>query len=156
MRVKAGETVEVPIRLARSASVTGSVIDEKTRRPLASVRVSAAAGGGGFSFRRVEPLSRKTRTDAKGKFRIAGLSARHYSIRASKMDYLPATMPGVVAVVSTPGTVAIALQRAAGVSGRVTDEKGAPVAAARVRFIADRGCGRSSARAPPRSSANPA
>ena len=84
-------------------------------------------------------MSRKARTDAKGRFRIAGLSARHYSIRASKTDYLPATMPGVVAAVSTPGTVAIALQRAAAVSGRVTDEKGAPVAAARVRFVADQG-----------------
>jgi protocatechuate 3,4-dioxygenase beta subunit len=137
VRVKKGETAEVSLRLARSASVTGSVIDEKTRRPLPGVRVSASAGG--FSFLPVETASRRTRTDAKGRFRIAGLAARRYSIQASKTDYLPATMPGIVAAVSAPGTVAIALQKAAGVSGRVTDEKGAAVPGARVRFVAEQG-----------------
>ncbi len=133
VRVKAGETAEVPIRLARSASVTGSVIDEKSRRPLSGVRISTSTGG--LSFRRTEATTtRRVRTDAKGKFRIAGLAARGYSIVASKTDYLPASMPGIVAAVSTPGTVAIALQRAAGVSGRVADERGAPVAGARVSF----------------------
>ena len=95
VRVKKGETSEVPLRLARSASVTGSVIDEKTRRPLPGVRVSASTGG--FSFRPGETASRRARTDAKGKFRIAGLAARRYSIKASKTDYLPATMPGIAA-----------------------------------------------------------
>src|SRR5439155_3399011 len=111
VRVKKGETAEVSLRIARSASVTGSVIDEKTHRPLAGVRVSASAGG--FSFRGGERVSRKSRTDAKGKFRIAGLATRGYSIQASKADYLPATMPGIVAAVSAPGTVAIALTKAA-------------------------------------------
>ncbi|HEY3172555.1 MAG TPA: carboxypeptidase regulatory-like domain-containing protein, partial [Thermoanaerobaculia bacterium] len=137
VRVKTGATVEVSLRVARSASVVGSVIDEKTRRPLPGVRVSASSGG--FSFLGNGAPSRRTRTDAKGKFRIAGLAARRYSIRATKMDYLPATMPGIVAAVSAPGTVAIALQKGAGVSGRVTDEKGSPVAGARVRFVSDQG-----------------
>jgi protocatechuate 3,4-dioxygenase beta subunit len=137
VRVKKGETAEVTLRLARSASVTGSVIDEKTRRPLSGVRVSASTGR--FSFRENEAPSRRARTDAKGKFRIAGLAARRYSIKASKADYLSATMPGIVAAVSAPGTVAIALAKAAGVSGRVTDEKGAPVAGTRVRFVSEQG-----------------
>jgi protocatechuate 3,4-dioxygenase beta subunit len=137
VRVKAGETADVPLKLARSASVTGSVIDEKTRRPLAGVRVSARAGG--FSFRQAEPATRRARTDAKGKFLLVGLATRSYSIRASKTDYIPATFPGIPAAVSAPGTVAIALTRAATVSGRVMDEKGAAVAGARVRFVADEG-----------------
>jgi len=137
VRVKTGESAEVSLRLARSASVTGSVIDEKTRRPLPGVRVSASTGG--FSFRPGETTSRRARTDAKGKFRIAGLAARRYSIQASKTDYLPSTMPGIVAAVSAPGSVVIALTNAAGVSGRVTDEKGAPVPGARVRFVAEQG-----------------
>ena len=139
VRVKTGETPEVSLRLARSATVTGTVIDEKSRRPLPGVRLSASAAGFSFSFRDGETISRRARTDVKGKFRIAGLAARRYSIKASKTDYLPATMPGVVAAVSAPGTVAIALQKAAGVAGRVTDEKGAPVAGARVRFVAEQG-----------------
>ena len=139
VRVKTGETPEVSLRLARSATVTGTVIDEKSGRPLPGVRLSASAAGFSFSFRDGETISRRARTDVKGKFRIAGLAARRYSIKASKTDYLPATMPGVVAAVSAPGTVAIALQKAAGVAGRVTDEKGAPVAGARVRFVAEQG-----------------
>ncbi len=53
LRVKKGETAEVPLRLARSASVTGTVVDEKTRRPISGVRISAASGG--FAFRGAEP-----------------------------------------------------------------------------------------------------
>ncbi len=137
VRVKKGEPAEVSLRLARSASITGSVTDEKTRRPLPGVRVSASSGG--FSFRPAQTTSRRARTDAKGKFRIAGLAARGYSIQASKADYLTATMPGIVAAISAPGTVAIALQKAAGVAGKVTDEKGAPVSGAHVRFVVEQG-----------------
>ena len=64
VRVKKGETVEVPLRLGRSALVTGTVIDEKTRRPIAGVRVSTTAGG--FAMRSSDP-SRRVRTDAKGR-----------------------------------------------------------------------------------------
>jgi protocatechuate 3,4-dioxygenase beta subunit len=131
VRVKTGETVEVPLRLAKAATVIGSVIDEKTRRPLAGVRVSASTAGVAF---RDEVRSRRARTDAKGRFRIAGLMARRYTVRAAKTDYLPVSMPGVVAAVSAPSDVAIALPKAAGIAGRVGDESGAPVAGARVRF----------------------
>ncbi|HZI65255.1 MAG TPA: carboxypeptidase regulatory-like domain-containing protein, partial [Thermoanaerobaculia bacterium] len=135
VRVKKGETVEVPLRLGRSALVTGSVIDEKTRRPIPGARISTT--GGVFS-RGTEP-GRRTRTDAKGRFRLVGLRPRAYSIRAAKADYLPVTMPGIVAGVSTPGTVAIALQKSASIAGRVTDEVGAPVPGARVQIARDTG-----------------
>jgi protocatechuate 3,4-dioxygenase beta subunit len=134
VRVKKGETVEVPLRLAKAASVTGSVIDDKTRRPLAGVRLSVTTAA--FSFRD-DVRSRRTRTDGKGRFRIGGLASRRYTVRASKAEYLPVSMPGVVAAVSTPGIVAIALQKAAGIAGRVTDDSGAPVPGARVRLARD-------------------
>ncbi|HEX9689169.1 MAG TPA: carboxypeptidase-like regulatory domain-containing protein, partial [Thermoanaerobaculia bacterium] len=133
VHVKKGETVDVALRLAKAASVTGSVIDEKTRRPLSGARVSASSA----SFFRGDARSRRARTDGKGKFRIPGLALRRYTVSASKTDYLPVAMPGIVAAVSPPGSVAIALQKAAAVSGRVTDEAGAPVAGARVRFARD-------------------
>ncbi|MEO8348899.1 MAG: carboxypeptidase regulatory-like domain-containing protein [Acidobacteriota bacterium] len=136
VRVKKGETSQVPLRLARSAAVTGTVVDEKSRRPIAGVRVSTASVG--FSLRGAEP-GRRARTDAKGKFRLVGLRPRAYSIRAAKADYLPVSMPGVVAGVSAPGTVAIALQKSAGIAGRVTDEAGAPVPGARVQIARDSG-----------------
>ncbi|HSB37375.1 MAG TPA: carboxypeptidase-like regulatory domain-containing protein, partial [Thermoanaerobaculia bacterium] len=133
VHVRKGEAVDVALRLAKGASVTGSVIDEKTRRPIAGVRVSASSA----SFFREDARSRRARTDAKGRFRVAGLAARSYTVRASKTDYLRVTMPGIVAGTSQPGTVAIALQKAASVSGRVSDESGAAVAGARVRFARD-------------------
>jgi protocatechuate 3,4-dioxygenase beta subunit len=133
VHVKKGEAVDAPLRLAKAASVTGSVVDEKTRRPLAGVRVSASA----TSFFRGDARSRRARTDAKGKFRIPALAPRRYAVRAAKTEYLPVAMPGIVAAVSTPGTVAIALQKAAAVSGRVTDEAGTPVPGASVRFARD-------------------
>jgi protocatechuate 3,4-dioxygenase beta subunit len=133
VHLKKGETVDVALRLAKAASVSGSVIDERTRRPLAGVRVSASSA----SFFRGDARSRRSRTDGKGKFRIPGLAPRRYTVSASKTDYLPVAMPGIVAAVSPPGSVAIALQKAAAVSGRVTDGGGAPVAGARVRFARD-------------------
>jgi protocatechuate 3,4-dioxygenase beta subunit len=133
LHVKKGEAVDVALRLAKAASVTGSVIDEKTRRPIAGVRVSASSA----SFFREDARSRRARTDAKGRFRIAGLAARSHTVRASKTDYLPVAMPGILAGASSPGTLAIALQKAAAVSGRVSDESGAPVSGARVRFARD-------------------
>jgi large repetitive protein len=129
--LKKGETAIVALRLGRAASVIGSVIDEKTRRPLAGVRVSASSSS---SFFRDGARSRRARTDGRGRFRIPGLAPRGYTVRAAKADYLPVAMPGILAGVSSPGTVAIALQKAASVSGRVTDESGAPVPGARVRF----------------------
>ncbi|HEV8232674.1 MAG TPA: carboxypeptidase regulatory-like domain-containing protein [Thermoanaerobaculia bacterium] len=134
VRVKKGDTVEVPLRLAKAASVTGSVIDERTRRPLAGARISASTASFGFGD---ETRSRRARTDAKGRFRIAGLASRRYTVRAAKTDYLPVSMPGIVAVVAQPANVAIALQKASAIAGRVTDESGAPVPGARVRIARD-------------------
>jgi large repetitive protein len=133
VHVKRGDTVEVVLRLGKAASVTGSVIDEKARRPLSGVRVSASSS----SVFRGDARSRRARTDAKGRFRIPGLASRRYTVRAAKTDYLPVAMPGIVAGVSAPGTVAIALAKAAAITGRVTDESGAPVAGARIRFARD-------------------
>jgi protocatechuate 3,4-dioxygenase beta subunit len=136
VRIKKGEAAGVSLRLARAAAVAGTVVDEKTRRPLPGVRVSASTGA---FFNRGERSSRRGRTDAKGRFRISGLASRRYNVRAAKSEYLPVSMPGVVATVAAPGTVSIALQKAAGITGRVTDEAGTPVVGARVRIARDLG-----------------
>ena len=137
VRVKKSETTDVALKLGKSASITGSVIDEKTRRPLPGVRVAAETATMPF-LRRGESRSRSARTDGKGRFRIAGIAVRPYTVRASKTDYLPSRMEGITPSVSAPATVAIALQRAAGISGRVTDEAGAAVGGARIGFARDR------------------
>jgi large repetitive protein len=136
VRVKKGETVDVSLQLARAASIAGTVIDEKSRRPISGVRLAATSPR--FALRRAGP-ARAARTDAKGRFRIPGLAPGAYSVAASKTDYVPATMSGVVAELSSRAVVSIALAKAAAVAGRVTDEAGAPVPGARVRIATDLG-----------------
>ncbi len=132
-RVRKGEEVEVPLRLAQAAAISGTVMEEKTRKPLAGVSVQASTTP--FSLRfRGEGIARRARTDARGRFRIPGLSPRRYTVQASKKGFLPASIAGIVAGTQSPGSVSLALARAAGISGRVTAEDGKPVAGARVRF----------------------
>lgn len=133
--VRDGE-VEVALRLAKAAAIAGSVVDESTRKPIAGVRVSLLNPGRLFGRRQAQ---RVARTDARGQFHAGGLGAHHYTIQASRDGYLTATIPNVAAKLSSPGAVAIALQRAATVSGVVTDDKGQAVNGARVRIDRDPG-----------------
>src|SRR5262249_7641676 len=72
VRVKKGETVDIPLKLVRAAAVTGTILEEGTRRPVAGARVSAfAASSVAFGRRRPERVGR---TDARGRYRIGGLA----------------------------------------------------------------------------------
>lgn len=125
---------EIPLRLAKAAAVGGSVIEESTRKPIAGVRISLLNPGRLFGGRRAARLGH---TDARGRFRVGGLGAHHYTVQASREGYLPATIPNVAAAFAAPGSVSIALQRAATLAGVVTDDKGQPAGGARVRIQRD-------------------
>lgn len=131
IRIKKGETREVSLRLDRAATIAGVVLDEKTRKPLPGVTVSVSDQ----RFRLGSASSgRAARTDARGGFRIRGLAPRGYGLGARKEGYVPVLLSGVVAGLAQTSKVSIALSRAAVISGRVIDEKGASVAGARVRI----------------------
>jgi protocatechuate 3,4-dioxygenase beta subunit len=136
VRVRKGEEAEVPLKLARAASISGTVVDEKTRRPIGgvSVQVSSSSLPNVFA-REAGPVARKGRTDARGRFRIPGLVSQRYAVRASRDGYLPTSMSSVNAATQSRASVAIALTRAASVIGRVTTPEGQPVAGARVRVF---------------------
>ncbi|MEO8191282.1 MAG: carboxypeptidase regulatory-like domain-containing protein [Acidobacteriota bacterium] len=136
LRVRRGQEVEAPLRLGRAASIAGIVIDESSRKPVAGARLSASSGGMAFARRRTE---RSVRADAKGKFRLNGLAARPYAVTASREGYLSSSINGISASTAAPGTVSLALAKAAAVAGKVIDEKGQPVAGAAVRFGAEGG-----------------
>ncbi len=136
LRVRRGQDVEAPLRLARAAAIAGTVIDETSRKPVAGARVAASSGGMAFGRRRME---RSLRADAKGKFRLNGLASRPYAVTASREGYLSSTINGVSASTAAPGTVHLALARAASVAGKVIDEKGQPVPAAQVRLASEGG-----------------
>lgn len=135
VRVRKGEETEVALRLARAPLISGTVIEEATRRPIAGATVSASpAAGFAFGRRRQE---RTARSDARGRFRLAGLVARRYVVEASREGFLPAAISGISAALSSPGNANLALARAASLSGHALDEKGQPVAGARVRLTRD-------------------
>ncbi|MGH9399515.1 MAG: carboxypeptidase regulatory-like domain-containing protein, partial [Thermoanaerobaculia bacterium] len=134
VKVQRDADAEAPLKLAKAAAVAGTVIEESTRKPLPGARISVLNPGFSFGRRRAQ---RVTRTDGKGRFRAGGLGARHYTIEASREGYLTASIPNVNAATASPGTVAIALQKAASVAGFVRDEKGQAVVGARVRIQRD-------------------
>jgi protocatechuate 3,4-dioxygenase beta subunit len=130
LRVKKGEEVEAPLKLARAASVSGSVVEEKSKKVLAGVRISVSTATGlGPGRRASEGLAR---TDARGRFRVGGLAQRPYRIEATKDGYISSFLPDVAASASKAATANLALRRAASVAGKIVDEKSQPVAGARV------------------------
>lgn len=134
VKVPRDAEAQAPLRLAKAAAVAGTVIEESTRRPVAGARISLLNPGRFFGGRRAARLGR---TDARGRFRVGGLGAHHYAVLAWRDGYLPATIPNVAAALASPGSVAIALQRAATVAGVVSDDKGQPAGGARVRIQRD-------------------
>ena len=91
-----------------------------------SVRLSKFAEPG------VPPVAR-TRTDGRGRFRLAGLVAREYQLSASRAGYVSTAMP-VAAKAPPAGSVRVSLAPSAAVTGRVVDEEGAPIRGARVQL----------------------
>jgi protocatechuate 3,4-dioxygenase beta subunit len=132
IRIKKGEVARADLALARSAAVAGTVLDEKTRRPLAGARVFASAATTPWA---PADAPRNATTDARGRFRIAGLAARDYMVIASRKDCVRSVIPGVLAGIAPPGSANFALRRTATIFGRVSDELGKPVSGARVNLL---------------------
>jgi protocatechuate 3,4-dioxygenase beta subunit len=137
VRVKKGEESEASLALKRGSAIAGTIIEESTRQPVAGVRVSAyaATGFGAFARRRAE---RSARTDQRGRYRIAGLAPARYLVEATRDGYLSSSIVGFNAGGPSPAAN-LALRKAATITGRVTDEKGQPVAGARVRITREMG-----------------
>lgn len=132
LRIRRGEVAHADLKLAPSAGITGVVLDEKTRRPIGGVRVAASKPT--LWEMSVKPEA-AGRTDSRGRFRILGLLPSDYMVTASGSSYVRSSVRGVVAGVSPPGSVSIALRKAGGLAGRVTSESGSAVSGARVRIV---------------------
>jgi protocatechuate 3,4-dioxygenase beta subunit len=138
VRVKSGEETPATLKLRLGSAISGTVIEEATRKPLSGVHVFAyaATGFGGFARRRAE---RTARTDQRGRFRLSGLSLARYAVAAVSEGYLSAQIAGVNASGQTGPPANLALRKAASIAGKVTDEKGQPVAGASVRITREMG-----------------
>ncbi len=112
-------------------SVSGRVIDARTRRPV----------GGGLVWDRRDPIDAVV-TDQAGGFELHGTARARLEITAGAPGYMGAAGHAFqLADDGRPGPV-LTLDPAAALSGRVTDADGAPVEGAEVRIEVKRNPGR--------------
>ncbi|MGH9398802.1 MAG: carboxypeptidase regulatory-like domain-containing protein [Thermoanaerobaculia bacterium] len=128
VRFAAGQEAEVRLLLSRGAAIPGTVVDEATRQPVRGARFFAGVALHAAAFARP-----RARSDARGRFRIGGLTAGEYAVVALADGFLPALVAAVVDS-GGPHSVAIALRRAASLAGQVKDESGRPVEGAQVSW----------------------
>ena len=138
LSVHDGAQIAADLRLAPASSIAGTVTDATSRKPIGGARVAAFAGAAGPG---ASP-KRRTTTDASGRFRAGPLLPGRYAVRAERQGYLATSLAAVDVRAGGVGSAAIALAPAASVAGRVVDEKGKPVAGARVRIARGGGAGR--------------
>ncbi|MDI1443211.1 carboxypeptidase regulatory-like domain-containing protein [Polyangium sp. 6x1] len=92
VEVEVGQTVRnVRIALPRAATLSGTVRDEETRKPIAgaTVRLDGVAGGGGFDI--AAPVT----TDAEGAFSLVGVPPGPFSVRVERDGYKSRIVPGL-------------------------------------------------------------
>ena len=134
MVADAGETgrAEAPVRaaepvtlvLARPAVLAGRIVDARSGAPVPRARVEA----------RGDSHTELARSGPDGRYRISGIAPGRYRVTADERTRVPYSRDDVLAEAGRTTTVDLPLTLGATVSGRVVDERGAPVAGAAVRL----------------------
>ncbi|HEV8658989.1 MAG TPA: carboxypeptidase regulatory-like domain-containing protein [Thermoanaerobaculia bacterium] len=125
-RARAGNPATVAVKLARSASLTGSIRDLKSQAPLAGAEVRLRASN------RIDLSETWTAfTDAKGNYAINGVAPGAYQIVVTRPGYMVAPVSLSLTANEKANKPLLATQLAR-VSGMVVDEQKRPVVAARV------------------------
>src|SRR5437763_4575542 len=119
------------LKLAKGATITGSVRDIKTQLPVAGADVQISLGTPRFGPAGAAAAFQSAQTDAKGNFTLAPLAAGSYMVSASRPNFMipNASMQLAAGQSQSKPFFATATAR---VSGTVIDEDKRPVAAARV------------------------
>jgi protocatechuate 3,4-dioxygenase beta subunit len=133
VRVAAGETSELEIRVAARASVVGKVSEDGAALAGATVSLEHVREGADApaGFETHPPAALRTRTSGRGEYRLSELSAGRYRVR---VEHATRAMPAELEVELAPGENAldIALDVAT-IRGRVTTAEGAPLEGVSVR-----------------------
>lgn len=123
--LKDAEKKQVTLVLGPGQTLSATVLDAQTRKPIASAQVVVSEDALGFT-------PKATRTDAQGKFAVKGLRAMMHrvSVRA----------PGYVAVIGAQHQpqakpVELTLERGATLAGKLIDESGKPVTRATIEVM---------------------
>lgn len=134
----------------RSASglILGRVVDAATNRPLDQAIVTLLPAISSQSLDAPPPAPTATTTvltDSEGRFLFRSLAAGSYFVRARAVGYLEggfgqrrpggAMQPFALAQDQRTGDVTIRIWKEAGISGRVTDETGAPLSEVWVHLL---------------------
>jgi protocatechuate 3,4-dioxygenase beta subunit len=112
------------VTLAPAAAIEGRVVDAKTGKPIARVKVLTRSGG------RVGVA----RSGADGTYRLAGLLPNRYRVEADDPRYVAYERGNIVVLAGATEKVDLPLVPGAAISGRVVDEDGKPIANARGRL----------------------
>ena len=123
----------VEITLGRAGELRGRVADEKGN-PLRGASVSVFLSQGGPSLMYDTEGNPNADTGADGKFEIRRLAGGSYTVRATSKDREAAVRQDVEVVPGKPGEeLEITLGPGVSLSGKVSDESGAPIAGARLQ-----------------------
>ena len=114
------EGKKLVVALAAPAALEGRVVDARTLRPVSRARVDVRDGAS----------VRTVRSGPDGRYRLAGLPPRTFRISVDDARYVPFVKGGVAVAAGETRKLDAALTLGASMSGRVTDESGAPVAGA--------------------------
>ena len=116
-----GSATTATFTLTRAASLEGRVTQIDNGRLVASVKVTARAGS----------TSMVARTGVDGRYRITGLPQGSYRVTFDEKRYVLVDRGEIEVAAGEAKTLDIALTEAVTLAGRVSDEKGRPVAGAR-------------------------
>lgn len=121
VKLPLGEGKSLTITLALPASLDGKVVDDKTGRAVPRAKVFVKANG----------FARLARTGPDGAYHLKGVPPQTYRLSVDEARYVPWVKPDLALVPGEGRRLDVALALGAAMIGRVVDESGAPVPAAR-------------------------
>jgi protocatechuate 3,4-dioxygenase beta subunit len=117
------------VKLAQGWTLAGRVVDAKTGTPVRDAEVTVATGALGLH-------SRETETDARGHFELVGVVGAEQNVYVEATGYIIA---GPLSQRRDSPELAVRLERAARIEGRVVDARGRPIAGAAIRAFGEGG-----------------
>ncbi len=119
------ESRALAVVLAAPASLAGKVVDEKTGRAVPRARL----------FLKGNAFARLVRTAPDGTYALKGVPPEAYRLTVDEARYVPWARPSLALAPGEAKRLDVALTPGATLAGKVVDEAGAPVGAARGSLV---------------------
>jgi hypothetical protein len=125
VKLPLGEGKSLAITLALPAALDGKVVDDKTGRVMPRAKIFVKANG----------FARLARTGPDGAYHLKGIPPQTYRLTVDEARYVTWVKPDLALAPGESKRLDVALTLGATMIGKVVDENGAPVAAARGSLI---------------------